>query len=196
MAICTKPRSSSLKVPWPLTGCGDAGLGRRFSPSALRMRQMLSRLRCGRKCIMTNVRLSRAKLVTRRSVQTMARSASAAFQGNWCGRAEWSRQSAAPRLRHLRMVSADTPERWADAAALMGAGDLGTGDGRGAGVRMDLQHRSDLPLSGLDQTVEQVAVGGNSMPHWVPTMFHDLTAHHHRGAIRWPRGVKAFSTHL
>src|SRR4051794_41071854 len=52
----------------------------------------------------------------------------------------------------------------------------GTGDGRGAGVRMDLQHRSALPLSGLDQTVEQVAVGGNSMPHWVPTMFRDLTA--------------------
>ena len=38
-----------------------------------------------------------------------------------------------------------------DAAALVGAGDLGTGDGRGAGVRMDLQHGSDLPLSGLDQ---------------------------------------------
>ena len=49
MSICTKPRSSSLKVPWPLAGCGDTGLGRRFSPSALRMRQMLSRLRCGRK---------------------------------------------------------------------------------------------------------------------------------------------------
>src|SRR3954463_8852700 len=58
----------------------------------------------------------------------------------------------------------------------MGAGDLGAGDGRGAGVRMDLQHRSDLPLSGLDQAVEQVAVGDNSMPHRVPTMFRDLTA--------------------
>src|SRR3954454_283441 len=43
-----------------------------------------------------------------------------------------------------------------EAAALLGAGDLGAGDGRGAGVRMDLQHRSALPLSGLDQTVEQV----------------------------------------
>src|SRR3954449_12039744 len=63
-----------------------------------------------------------------------------------------------------------------DAAALMGAGDLSTGDGRGAGVRMDLQHRSDLPLSGLDQTVKQVTVGDNSMPHRVPTMFRDLTA--------------------
>jgi len=29
-----------------------------------------------------------------------------AFQGNWCRRAERSRQSAAPRLRHLRTVSA------------------------------------------------------------------------------------------
>src|SRR3954468_13295810 len=63
-----------------------------------------------------------------------------------------------------------------DAAALMGAGDLGTGDRRGAGVRMDLQHRSDLPLSGLDQTVEQVAIRDNSMPHRIPTMFRDLTA--------------------
>src|SRR5690348_12244144 len=63
-----------------------------------------------------------------------------------------------------------------DAAALVGAGDLGAGDGRGAGVRMDLPHRSDLPLSGLDQTVEQVAVGDNSMPYRVPTMFRNLTA--------------------
>src|SRR3954462_14255871 len=63
-----------------------------------------------------------------------------------------------------------------DAGALMGAGDLSTGDGRGAGVRMDLQHRSDLPLSGLDQTFKQEAVGDNSMPHRVPTMFRDLTA--------------------
>src|ERR1700759_4068481 len=62
-----------------------------------------------------------------------------------------------------------------DAAALMRAGDLGTRDGRGAGVRMDLQHRSDLPLSSLDQTVKQVAIRGNSMPHRVPTMFRDLT---------------------
>src|SRR3954449_9053307 len=59
--------------------------------------------------VMTNVRSSRAKLVIRRSVQTMVRSASVAFQGNWCGRAAWSRQSAAPRLRHLRMVSVETP---------------------------------------------------------------------------------------
>src|SRR4051794_37281918 len=58
----------------------------------------------------------------------------------------------------------------------MGAGDLGAGDGRGAGVRMDLQHRSDLALSGLDQTVKQVAVGGNSMPHRVPTMLRNLAA--------------------
>src|SRR4051812_26933705 len=65
-----------------------------------------------------------------------------------------------------------------DAAALMGAGDLGTGDGRGAGVRMDLQHRSDLPLSGLDQTFKQVAIRGNSMPHRVPTMFRNLTPHY------------------
>lgn len=34
---------------------------------------------------------------------------SVAFQGRWCGRAERSRQSAAPRLRHLRTVSALTP---------------------------------------------------------------------------------------
>src|SRR3954463_8212986 len=63
-----------------------------------------------------------------------------------------------------------------DAAALLGAGDLGTGDGRGAGVRRDLQHRSDLPLSGLDQTFKQIAVGDNSMPHRIPTMFRNLAA--------------------
>src|SRR4051794_37279082 len=62
-----------------------------------------------------------------------------------------------------------------DTGALMGAGDLGPREGRGAGVRRDLQHRSDLPLSDLDQTFKQVAVGGNSMSHRVPTMSRDLT---------------------
>src|SRR3954453_2933499 len=62
-----------------------------------------------------------------------------------------------------------------DTAALLGAGDLGPRDGRGAGVRRDLQHRADLPLSDLDQTFKQVAVGGNSMSHRVPTMSRDLT---------------------
>src|SRR5256885_3368958 len=62
-----------------------------------------------------------------------------------------------------------------DAGALPGAGDLGPGDWCGAGVRMDLQHRSDLPLSDLDQTFKQVAIRGNSMPHRIPTMFRDLT---------------------
>jgi hypothetical protein len=40
---------------------------------------------------------------------------------------------------------------------------------------MDLQHRSDLPLSGLDQTFKQVAIGDNSMPHRILTMFRNLT---------------------
>ena len=35
------------------------------------------------------------------------------FQGSLCGRLEWSWQSAAPRLRHLRVVSLDTPKRLA-----------------------------------------------------------------------------------
>jgi hypothetical protein len=38
-----------------------------------------------------------------------ARSSSLAFQGRWCGRLERSRQSAAPRWRHLRMVSVEMP---------------------------------------------------------------------------------------
>ena len=62
-----------------------------------------------------------------------------------------------------------------DAGALVGIGDLGTGDRRGAGVRMDLQHHSDLPLSSLYQAVEQIAVADNSMPHRIPTMFRNLT---------------------
>ena len=50
-----------------------------------------------------------AKLVARRTAQTMARSSSVAFHGSRCGLAEWSRQSCAPRLRHLQMVSVLTP---------------------------------------------------------------------------------------
>src|ERR1700753_204505 len=73
-----------------------------------------------------------------------------------------------------------------DAGALMGAGDRGPGDGRGAGVRMDLPHRSDLPLSGLDQTVKQVAIGDNSMPYRVPQMFRNLTT----------KGLYTFGPHL
>src|SRR5215207_8885307 len=67
------------------------------------------RLRWGRKWVTTKVRSSKGKPVARRSAQTMARSSSVAFQGSLCGRLEWSWQSAAPRLRHLRMVSVDTP---------------------------------------------------------------------------------------
>src|SRR4051794_20938559 len=55
------------------------------------------------------VRSSSGKPVARRKAQTMARSSSLAFQGSLCGRAERSWQSAGPRLRHLRMVSVETP---------------------------------------------------------------------------------------
>ena len=68
-----------------------------------------SRLRCGRKCVTTKVRSSSGKPVARRRAQTIARSSSVAFQGSLCGRLEWSWQSSAPRLRHLRMVSVLTP---------------------------------------------------------------------------------------
>jgi hypothetical protein len=47
--------------------------------------------------------------VARRSAQTTARSSSLAFQGSLRGRLERSRQSVAPRLRHLRTVSVLTP---------------------------------------------------------------------------------------
>ena len=57
-----------------------------------------------RRCVTTNVRSSSGKLVTRRRVQTMARSSSVAFQGSQWRRAERSRQPATPRLRHLRTV--------------------------------------------------------------------------------------------
>ena len=62
--------------------------------------------------------------------------------------------------------------------------DLGTSDRRGAGILMDLQDHSDLPLSGLYQTVEQVAVADNRMPHRIPTMFRNLTRH-------WLRSLSA-----
>src|SRR5215210_443119 len=59
------------------------------------------------------VRSSSGKPVAWRRAQTIARSSSVAFQGSLCGRLEWSRQSWAPRLRHLRMVSGLTPKRMA-----------------------------------------------------------------------------------
>jgi len=68
-----------------LGGHSEKGFGRRFRPSALRMRQMLSRLRCGRKWLTTKVRSSSGKLVLRRRVQTMAGSFSVAFQGGCAG---------------------------------------------------------------------------------------------------------------
>src|SRR3954447_13763637 len=52
---------------------------------------------------------SRRNPVAWRSAQTMARSSSLAFHGSVWGRAERSWQSAGPRLRHLRMVSVETP---------------------------------------------------------------------------------------
>src|SRR3954469_23714099 len=75
------------------------------------MRETASRLRCGRKWVTTKVRSSRGKPVARRRAHTMARSSSVAFQGSFLGRLERSWQSAAPRLRHLRMVSVETPYR-------------------------------------------------------------------------------------
>ena len=71
----------ALTLGWPFRN----RLARRFRPSALRMRQMLWRLRCGRKWLTTKVRSSRGKLVARRTAQTMARSSSVAFQGSRCG---------------------------------------------------------------------------------------------------------------
>src|SRR3954454_6972118 len=175
MSRWTKPRSYSLKVPWPLAGCVDTGLGRRFSPSALRMRQRLSRLRCGRKWVMTNVRSSSAKLVTRRKVQTMALRLGC-LPGQLVRPRRVVQAIGRTTLAPLaELLGGHAIALGKDAGALLGAGDLGAGDGRRAGVRMDLQHRSDLPLSGLDQTVEQVAIRDNSMPHRIPTMFRNLT---------------------
>jgi hypothetical protein len=77
------------------------GGGRRLGPSALRMRQMLSRFRCGKKWVTAKVRSSREKRVALRGAQTMARSSSVAFQGSLWVRTEWSRQSEGPRWRHI-----------------------------------------------------------------------------------------------
>src|SRR3954470_16119669 len=107
----TKPSSYSLNL---LAGVsGSAGAGRRPRPAALRMRETLSRPRCGRKRRTTKVRSSSGKPVARRKAHTTARSSSLAFQGSLCGRLERSLQSSAPRLRHLRTVSVLTPKRLA-----------------------------------------------------------------------------------
>src|SRR3954452_17040106 len=176
MSRWTKPRSYSLKVPWPLAGCVDAGLGRRFSPSALRMRQMLSRLRCGHEMG------DDKRQVIKREVGNATQHADngALLLGCLPGQLVWpGRVVQAVCTTALAPLAdgfgGDAIALGEDAAALMGAGDLGTGNGCGAGVRMDLQHRSDLPLSGLDQAFEQVAIPGNSMPHRIPTMLRDLT---------------------
>jgi hypothetical protein len=82
----------------------------------------------------------------------------------------WSRR----RTRSRRTVGGHSVALGEKAGRFRRAGDLSAGERCGAGVGMDLQHRSDLPLAGLDQTVEQVAVADNSLPHRVPTMFRDL----------------------
>src|SRR3954470_24390396 len=105
----TKPTSYSLNLPAAFSGV--ARTGRRLRPSALRMRYTLSRPRCGRKCRTTKVRSSSGKPVARRRAHTTARSSSLPFHGSLCGRLDRSRQSATPRLRHLRTVSVLTPKR-------------------------------------------------------------------------------------
>ena len=82
-----------------------------MSCSALRIRQILSRSRCGRKCRTTKLGWSGEKLMARRRLQKMARSSSEACQGSQCGWAERSRHSGAPRLRLLRTVLALMPWR-------------------------------------------------------------------------------------
>src|SRR5829696_9105439 len=58
-----------------------------------------------------------ARTLSRPAVKSLAppckdwRSQGAPMQRQGCGGLEWSCQSAAPRLRHLRMVSVDTPSR-------------------------------------------------------------------------------------
>src|SRR3954465_10677361 len=105
----TKPTSYSLNLPAAFSGV--ARTGRRLRPSALRMRYTWSRPRCGRKCRTTKVRSSSGKPVARRRAQTTARSSPLPFHGSLGGRLDRSRQSATPRLRHLRTVSVLTPKR-------------------------------------------------------------------------------------
>jgi hypothetical protein len=57
-----------------------------------------------------------------------------------------------------------------------GAGDLGPGDWGGAGVGMDLQHGSDLVLSGLGQAFEAIGMFYDGQADRIPTMSRNLTA--------------------
>ena len=75
----------------------------------------------------------------------MAYSSPIAFQGSRCRRAERSRQSATPRLRHLSTVSALMPYDWATVP--LGSVDRAI-SARAAGVVWafgDVQHRPPLP---------------------------------------------------
>jgi len=123
---------------------------------------MLCRFRCGRKCWSAKVRLLRAERVARRTVQTVVRSSSVR-QGSLCRRAEWSRQSSGPRLRHFRNgPGADAEAPGQGAARLAGAGDLDANGGRGAGAGVDLR----VALSNLtcDNSLRLAAsVGGGGV---------------------------------
>jgi hypothetical protein len=180
MSMWIKPRSYSLKVPFPLPGFEETGVGRRWSPSAFKMRQMLSRLRLGRKCVTTKVRSSSAKLVIRRNAQTTARSSSVAFQGKLV------------RARGVIETVLDTtltplPDRFRadpvalgqNSGALFRASDLGA-DRRGCtGVWVNGQHRLFLSGRQGQQALKPVTIVYNRLPDWIPTMFRNQTARAH-----------------
>src|SRR4051812_34005887 len=88
------------------------------------------------------VRSSSGKPVACLRAQTIARSSCVAFQGSLCGRLEWSWQSLAPRLRHLRMVSVLTLKRFASTPVGSDeAGNLLADSGGGAGLEMKGVHQ-------------------------------------------------------
>ena len=62
-----------------------------------------------------------------------------------------------------------------DPSALTGAGDLGAGDRRGAGIRMDLQQGSDLSLSGSGSDRQTGSHTWQQHAALDPDKFRDLT---------------------
>src|SRR3954468_1233136 len=95
MASTSEPMRPLKRSTMPLV-CVDAGLGRRLSPPALRMRQMLSRLRCAHE-----MGDDKRQVIEREVGDATQRADNGALlldclQSNWCGRAEWSRRNCSP----------------------------------------------------------------------------------------------------
>jgi len=92
-------------------------------------------------------------------------------------RAERSRQSKAPRPRHVRMVPALTPETFGKSATqLATVGGFGLLSRGGARIPADLMHCLFPPSFGALRAPKPITVLNYSQTLRAPTMFHSCAA--------------------